>query len=709
MLIVLATWWAFLWLLALLGWPLARRWLPGASDAGWGTARLVALLVWGYGPFLVASLGGTLDRRLLVVALVGLAAGSATLAFRDRAQLRTALRTHAGDIAVAELLFVMGLLAFTTIAVHTDTGIFGERAMDLAILGEAAVATQLPPPNPYFAGSSLNYYYYGHYLFGSVARLLNIDPVSAYLPAVGTIAALTLSAGFSLLGRIATGWVGALFAFPCVFLSTNLGVLRAADRSAGFFSSNWLVGDALTEYPLYTLVVAELHAHAMAMPILLVAVALALELTARLDEGVKSIAPTVVGLVVVLGALGPTSTWAWGSAAVALLTLAGGAGFAANAGRGALRFLGIATVVLGLSLAAYWPFYARLAGEFALRLNGAISSEPIGFALHWGPLFVLAGLAAALRWAAAGDERRALIRAGRVGLGLTVLLLALRSIPLTSLGRLAPTAVALILIGLALGAAWRDRGDFKARSSWLLIAAGTALVVGAESVHLADAHPDAPGRVTTVFKLSLHAWLLIGLGAGAAVSRIWQARTILGHALALAVLGWLGVGAVFTLAGVRTKTEGFRRGPQLSAIAFQSRRDPGYSAVLEHLRLETRRGVCAVVAEWVEPDRNTNWLSVVPGVRAYVAWPEQLVQWAYPSGELRARIATLESLYRASDAIDACALSRVEGIDLVFFGQVERRRLGAAAEDLFRAPPFEEVFRLKGSALYSCGPLVEPS
>jgi uncharacterized membrane protein len=114
-------------------------------------------------------------------------------------------------------------------------------------------------------------------------------------------------------------------------------------------------------------------------------------------------------------------------------------------------------------------------------------------------------------------------------------------------------------------------------------------------------------------------------------------------------------------------------------------------------------GRAPVVVEALDPDREADWVAAGSPARAYVAWPNQLLQWGYTAHELRPRIDEVERIYRLASAEETCALMAAEGIDLVLTAAKERRRFGDGVADKFRRPPFREAFSSQGVALYGCG------
>ncbi len=54
-----------------------------------------------------------------------------------------------------------------------------EKFMDVAFLSSIWRAPHLPPPDPWFSGQPINYYYFGHYLIALVAKVLGTVPGTA--------------------------------------------------------------------------------------------------------------------------------------------------------------------------------------------------------------------------------------------------------------------------------------------------------------------------------------------------------------------------------------------------------------------------------------------------------------------------------------------------------------------------------------------------
>jgi YYY domain-containing protein len=322
----------------------------------------------------------------LVVLLLLMIAGGLT-AYRLRERLRDYVRQHWRLILSGEALFLIAFLAFYIIRIenpdlwHAARG--GEKPMDFAYLNAITRSTTLPPYDPWFAGGYINYYYFGHFMTANLTKLTGILPEVAYNLAIPLFFAAGVSAAFSvgynlaetsrrLLRRRPSGlrippWTTVMAGLTAVFLVMLAGNLKGADVMIDRLEtvSPWHTGvpvldsllaifggggkvlfggadlgrydywepsraittdpgnNAITEFPYFTFLFADLHAHLMAIPftVLSLGLGLALVLNARSeapeDNELSSDAwrkwlPTVgvvIVLALVVGALRWINSW----------------------------------------------------------------------------------------------------------------------------------------------------------------------------------------------------------------------------------------------------------------------------------------------------------------------------------------------------------------------------------------------------------------
>ncbi len=522
---------AFLvWLVLLVGlqvagWPLASLVLGRSADAGWGVARLIALLVAGYLVWIGASVRLIQFRAvwaagaLLTIAVLGWAARVHWRGRRGpwrfhRIQRRAALGAEAVFWIIFALFFVFRYL--NPDSWHPIWG--GEKPMEFAHLNATLRSAHFPPYDPWYADGYLNYYYYGLYLVAFCIKLTGIPSEIAFNLAQPTVMALLASAGYAVaatLGRDITqrrsvalpaGALGALFLVGI----GNLASLRLLLQQVrpGFDSFDWVwsptrvidPNNTITEFPFFTGLYADLHAHVVALPITVLAIALgyavardgrrlSLALTRGSAAAFRSVVVArLVLLALVLGTLSATNAWD----VPVYAALAAGSVFMATSSlrrwsaRVGASVVGVA--VLGAtSYLLFLPFFHHYVALFGLLDRVRQPSDLGEFASHLGGLLSVTGVGVAAlllprRYSGMGSLQQPL-----VPLVLALALLAGRRVVTTIDERLAAamTAAAVLTItAVLILAAWD-----AARTAVMPVALRycAALVAGAVAIGVAVA------------------------------------------------------------------------------------------------------------------------------------------------------------------------------------------------------------------------------
>ncbi len=370
-------WWL---LLALLGW-MALPWLqlafPDLRLQGYGFGRIVGLLFWAYPAWLLAALRLVTHTRALLWGILALWLGATALLARSRwPALKAWVAAKWRDLLRVELVFGVLFLGWTLVR-YLNPDLFhpvagGEKPMDFAYLNAVIKSRWFPPYDPWFAGGSMNYYYFGFVLIGTLVEALGIIPSSAYNLAIPTLFAMTGVGGYTLASNLVRGddrrarhaglW-GVLFTVVLgnlgelrllfeglaevgdlhfeslipgyrMLMSAAVGFWKVVVRGAQLpFRSEWWYWNAtrvveikpneqvppINEFPAFTFLYGDLHAHAMALPLTQVALGIALQWAARKVSDVKeqvarnllsSFNPvTLVLAALVAGALRATNTW----------------------------------------------------------------------------------------------------------------------------------------------------------------------------------------------------------------------------------------------------------------------------------------------------------------------------------------------------------------------------------------------------------------
>ncbi len=261
-------------LLGLSALAVLRRRLP--VPGVYALAKVLGILFFAYVPWLLTSYGQASFTRATLAGMFVVVLAWGAAAWRQRQPVEGV----EGEVASTELLFWGAFLFFLTVRAFNPEVFWGEKPMDFAFLNALMRSPTLPPPEPWFSGSTLHYTYFGHYVVAALGKLCHIHPGLTFNLGVALFGALTAMGAFALGaavgGRRSVGWIAAVF----VALIGNLAGLREilARRVVNFdyfWATSRVIKDTINEYPLWSFLFADLHAHVLVMPFSLTFLALA--------------------------------------------------------------------------------------------------------------------------------------------------------------------------------------------------------------------------------------------------------------------------------------------------------------------------------------------------------------------------------------------------------------------------------------------------
>lgn len=189
----IAIWWLIAQALGLLALPLTTFLLRRLPDHGYAFSKSLGLLLTGYGAWLLAMFGlASFGAPLLIVValLVGVAG---MLTWRaERAHGAVSLRAPPWTTVLAyEAIFLLALVFVAWMRSYNPAPWGTERPMDFAFFNAIQNSAAFPPNDPWLAGFSINYYYFGYLLMAVMALLSGLEPSVAYNLALALIFALT--------------------------------------------------------------------------------------------------------------------------------------------------------------------------------------------------------------------------------------------------------------------------------------------------------------------------------------------------------------------------------------------------------------------------------------------------------------------------------------------------------------------------------------
>jgi YYY domain-containing protein len=737
-------WYAVLTVVTVAALP-AVAWLGAPlGPARYGLTRPVSLavvtaMVWW--PAAVTPL--PFSRVTLGAALLVVAAGGWLLWFRAGLP---GLDPRA--IAAFELLWLASFLGYAWFRSYQPDIINTEKPMEIALLTSISRSSAVPAPDPWLAGSSINYYYFGYQSFATIIKLssvpasigFNLALASLFASCATVAAAGGMAIARALDRRRGVAFGAALLAVVLLLLSANLETARRLlDDVSATVDASWWQGvgwqasriiyddgvhqpgdhrETINEFPAFSFVLGDLHPHVLTYPLLgsVIVLAIGIALAKRPPDRSRLLAlgaligllfasnswDAPAGLLLVLGAIALMHRHAWRAVARDATFVVSGAILAV------LPFLLHFDAPVGVDdggiadwLAAI-PVVGTLAQTFGIVSWRPSSAREIVI-VHgvWIAIFVIFAAVILTRDDAFTDavrrRRHLLLAAGLILLGIAV-----------------AWAPAVVLLGVPLATAvWiavtsRERA---VQAVALLFAMGFTLTLLPEFIYIRDVFAD---RMNTVFKLYFQAWLVFSIAAAAAlVIALPRAPRSLRPAAGVVA----GVCVVLTLAytplSAMDWTEQFADRRGLDGRAYIEMTAPGDAAAMDWVAAHAQAGDsiveapgCSYVnADGVPMDR----VSAFTGVPTVVGWVGHEGQWR--RGQRSDIYAELDSQALHANAIlDGSANASETAARFVILGPQEvvgttacpyAVNRGASAADALVAGGWVPAFEALGTTVFA--------
>ena len=675
--------WLAVEVLGLLALPLCAFVFSRLPGGGLAFARPLGLLVASYPAWLLASVGIMRYRGASIgIGAAALALASA-LAWRTTPRARVRRGTALKLWAAGGALFAAAFFGWTLLRSFAPDVWQTEKPMDMAFVNSIQRSGSLPPPDPWFSGHTLNYYYYGHYLAAFVARAAHVGSTAGFNLAVALFYALSaltvfgVASALYLAGRegaraprrsaVLVGLAAAAFAVVAGNIAGTVEYLQHPSRflTYDWFAPSRVIDGTANEFPFFSFLLADLHAHAMAAPFALLVLAYSLQLCLGGPPrwSLAAVAELLLaGLA--LGALYATNTLDYPTAlvlgALALVLWASAAGGERRALAAAAWFVAWTAASLLLFLPFLLDYSPETKGIGLVDTHAPFTRFARDELLIYGlPLWVVLTLFA--------SRLRMPFRYFAWGTSAAVFVLTL-----LAAHRLAGLLLVLVLAAFALYTTLSARLAQAQRFLWLLVTAGIGLIAVGEFVYVRDVFEGTPTyRFNTVFKAGYQAWFLFAVAAGCIVfwNRAWlgrRLRAVWGAGLAALVL----LAAAYPLVGSYARSGGFAATPTLDGLGWLERAAPGDVRAIEWLRTNVRGS--PTVLEAVGPDfdpRGSARISTFTGLPTVLGWAGHEVQWGHDPG-VRGR--DVARLYSMGDVREARRLLTRYRVRYVVVGSLER-------------------------------------
>ncbi|MGJ3238285.1 MAG: DUF2298 domain-containing protein [Anaerolineae bacterium] len=191
---MLPAWWVLVSLAGVSAFPLAVRLLGGLPDKGYTLARALGMLLVAFVYWLLGSygfIGNSTSGMILAWVIVLGVALSAYWGMGERLDWRTYWRENRTVIIVAEVLFIALFALMVIYRAYQNDTFFTEKPMEMAFISGIMRSESFPPNDPWMAGYTISYYYFGYVMTAMLTMLSGLHSGYGFSMMVALLFALT--------------------------------------------------------------------------------------------------------------------------------------------------------------------------------------------------------------------------------------------------------------------------------------------------------------------------------------------------------------------------------------------------------------------------------------------------------------------------------------------------------------------------------------
>ena len=686
----------FFEVLSLAGVPLAARAFGRLPGAGVGFARILAWLVFAWLVWMLGSLGLSNGTPL---ALVGAAvvAGGALIMHRRRDRDAVPDPFFRRLFIATEVLFVVSFLIAALVGAYSaDVNAPTEKPMDMMFVNSTLASHDVPPADPWLSGSTVNYYYLGHFMAGLAIRLTNVEPSAGYNLALAAIFALMVTTAFAAaatlaeVGRrqgLAIGrplLAGGLCVVLLALMANWKGGWDALHPGTPWAQFDWfgpsrVIPNTINEWPFFSWTVGDLHAHFIAIPLTLLALGFIVQVGTGGPPRLRSRTGMweTFAAALAIGWLYGVNSWSWPvmAALLGLTMLIWLTSPEASAHRGAA--LAWTAGVLALGVVLILPFVIDFDpnAKKAFAFTKVAQRESFGlFVRHHLQIegvFVWLLLAPFFAALAATRHRWRVLAWGAAAMAFVLPLLAQRN--------LAGAGLVFVLGAAAVAAGAARHRTTAERTLWALAAMALACIFGSEIGVVPDEfYGGQYERMNTVFKMGYQAWLLLAVFGAVALAgaRQWLPQRLPRYAWAVLAGLLMAVSCSYVLVGTDARKGGFHDGPRLDGREWLRKTAPGDVAAIDWIRGNLPGD--AVILEAVGDDYSafgTTRISTFTGRPTVLGWQGHELQWSHGE-QLGTRRDDVQKMYTSADPGEVRTLLDRYGVRYAVVGPLEKTTYG---------------------------------
>ncbi len=699
--------------LLLIGWgsfPLSFMLFGHFPDRGFSFSKTLGLLLTTYLIWMASSLGfAQYHRTACLITAAGFLAANGVLAFFNRKQIWKYLRTHWRIMLGLEGLFLLFFLGAVLIRIYNPDLTGAEKEADFTLLNAILHSHTFPPKDTWFAGTSINYYYFGYAIWATLIKLSGVMAPIGFNLALAAIVALAVSNSFGLVYRLTQRVSYSLFAAFLLMIFGNLdGLIQILQRGGTFFPYDWwrssrIIPDTINEFPYFSFLLGDLHAHFMSIPSVLLLLGLLRQFvgTFHPKTALSSQIPLILCLGLSLGGTAVINNWDYPTA----LLISAGCLFLALHNpfwsdviplRRLFYGIGLFVFLAGLSYALFLPFYAHFTPQATLknlRLVSAVQRTELRYFLIIYGVFLWGILPLCLKNVFNADSSVCARQYRLIWVNSVLLSLALFYLCQSERVLLFSAACSLFFLYML----YRGASESANRSfAWGLLFMAFAIAAGCELFYIKDFYGHPLERQNTIFKFYYQAWILLAIGIPYALYDIVREPLRMPKALhsiwKVAFILLCVACCCYPILATCEKTDCFRGGaqnglpylPTLNGIRYIAYREPDEYTALMWIQGHLAQDIVILEATG-NPYSFFGRVATTTGRSTVLGWGNHEALWRDQTWQtIMQRTQDIRAIYETLDKSEMLELLYQYGVDYIYVGKLERENYDSRGLEAFQ-------------------------
>ena len=724
-------WWLALTAVGFVSFPLTSRVCSSLEDKGYSISKIVGLIFLTFVSWMLSSLHilpfgyANITVSILILVAVSLFVGRKNLKISEWPLKK---------ILVIEAVFTTAFILFLLIRLGKPdiyySG-FWDAPYNHAFIASILRGGYAPPVDPWYAGSSIPYYYGGHYLVALITKLTGVPTAIAFSIAIAMFAALAVCGcyglGYNITKRKLYGFVAALFVclagytsgfFQLLAYASHHTVLGYAPIGAqniidwmqnfDFWTAPWLVKGAMVHYPYFSSITGDMHSYFMSIPFQIAYISLIFAVFQKSRSDKPFSRPDMLLAVITLGmSLGfffILNTWEYPTYIIFTLLA-----FLFLKIRLRIKWnLFIPLIIVILSFVLILPYYlsGRMSGFIGIGLlPSGIRTSLAEFLEYCAPFLVVIITMLLVLWKKAFfGGKRAIITA----------FLFLTPVVLLAVFVHYQILVIVVPVGfLCLYFLYKSRERAERKFVLLLIIMAVALAFFCDFVYIRDALSGDWVRLNTVLKLYHQLWIFLGIAAAYGVYNVLHYLDGKRIFVRIGKVMWIGIVVVLiavalvhpiasTLSMASGRHDGFgiNRGT-LDGMAYLREVSEGDYEAIQWIN-KNIDGSLVILEMPGDVGTYSSRVSAFTGLPTVIGWRSDEILWRASGNDVYGRINDVDLVFNTSDNANALELLKKYNVAYIYIGALERDKYTAMGLQKFDnyTDSYDQIYMNEGVSIY---------